>query len=219
MIVFAIIVLALPCLAQNITSDLKLIRVLPFESADEFQEFPGGFVGAAAGTVMIGEIPFDENGLSDGQGVTITTPPGAVELLVFPTFDAGQNILVIRASVQSTGDRAAIGLAALDGSFDGSLGTNIPADSGIYKDGYQRMVLLYNPPGTTVTPVFQVANLHGENDVSVYLDNLEVFLIPEGVQIPSDLFFGANVVDQTNTPTPARTSTPTSTRHAQPHAG
>ncbi|HPO09618.1 MAG TPA: hypothetical protein PLZ55_13175, partial [bacterium] len=185
-----IAVAGLPCMAQNIDFGLIPDRVFPFESPDEFQRFPGGFVNANAGNVILGAIPSDPNGLSDGNGAEIVTATGAIETFVFPTLEVGENIVVMRVSVQSTGDGAAIGLAALDGSMDGSIGTNVPANSGIYRDRYRRMVLVYDPPGTTVTPVIQVANVPGLHDLSVYLDNLEIYSIPKGVQIPSDFLYG-----------------------------
>ncbi|MFH1742043.1 MAG: formylglycine-generating enzyme family protein, partial [bacterium] len=192
-ILLAMALLALPCVAQDVGSELEPTWVFPFESTNEFQEFPGGFVNAFAGTLGLGEIPSDASGLSDGRGATIGTAPGAIELLLFPTLEVGENIVVMRVSVQSTGDGAAIGLAALDGSMDGSIGTNIPANSRMYKDAYQQMVLLYDPPGTAVIPVIQVANMPGQQNLSVYIDNLEIFSIPRGIQIPSDLLYGADV--------------------------
>ncbi len=123
----------------------------------------------------------------------------------------GEDIALIRASVQSTGDGASIALAALDGSMDGSIATNIPANSGMYKDAYQRIVLLYNTPGESIVPVFQVANF-GEWELSVYLDNLEVFLIPRDTNISSNLLYGEDRVTPIPTiPSPVNTPTPSPT--------
>ena len=60
--------------------------------------------------------------------------------------DVGDNMVLLRASVRSTNGGAAIALAALDGSMDGSIATNQPANSDIYVDNYQRMTLVYDPP-------------------------------------------------------------------------
>jgi hypothetical protein len=118
------------------------------------------------------------------------TNPGQLELLVFPTLDIGDNVALIRLSVQSIGAGAALGLGALDGSNDGSIGTNIPANSGIFEDGYHRMVLLYDPPGNTIVPLFQVANLPGTENVLIYVDNLEIFLLPKEGCVPNSLLYG-----------------------------
>ncbi|HPO10252.1 MAG TPA: hypothetical protein PLZ55_16380 [bacterium] len=80
--------------------------------------------------------------------------------------------------------------AALDGSMDGSTATNIPANSGIFADGYHRMVLLYEPPGESIVPVVQVANLPGTENVLIYLDNLEVYLLPKEGCVPNGLLYG-----------------------------
>jgi len=165
-------------------------HVFTFDSAEEFQRYPGGFIGAQAGNVSLKKITVNSNSFTDGQGVTISTSPGQVELMVFPTLDVGENVALIRLSIHSIGAGAAVGLGALDGSNDGSIGTNIPANSGIFADGYHRMVLLYDPPGTSIVPVFQVANLPGTEIVFIYIDNLEIFLIPEDANIPGRLLHG-----------------------------
>jgi len=41
------------------------------------------------------------------------------------------------------------------------------------------MVLVYDPPGNTFAPVFQVANTGNLLPVTVYLDNIEIFLLPK----------------------------------------
>jgi hypothetical protein len=92
-----------PCVAQEIASELTPTRVFTLDTAGEFVEYPGGFAGAPAGRVVVGRIPSDATGLSDGVGATITVAPGGVELLLFPTLEVGTNVALIRASVQSTG--------------------------------------------------------------------------------------------------------------------
>ncbi len=161
-----------------------------FDSAQEFQRYPGGFVGAQNGNVFLGSIPDGSDGFTDRQGVVISTNPGQLELLVFPTLDIGENTALIRLSVQSIGAGAAVGLGALDGSNDGSIATNIPANSGIFADGYHCLVLLYDPPGTSIVPVVQVANLPGTENVLLYIDNLEIFLLPKDGCVPNSLLYG-----------------------------
>ena len=52
------------------------------------------------------------------------------------------------------------------------------------------MVLLYDPPGESIVPVVQVANLPGTENVLIHVDNLEVFLIPEDTNVPGRLLHG-----------------------------
>jgi len=165
-------------------------RLFTFNSAEEFQRYPGGFISALAGNVFLGGIPTDSGELTDGKGAMIVTSPGQLELLVFPMLDIGENVALIRLSVHSVGAGAAVGLGALDGSSDGSIATNIPANSDIFEDGYHRMVLLYDPPGESIVPVFQVANLPGTENVLIYVDNLEIYLLPKEGCVPNSLLYG-----------------------------
>ncbi len=213
MFFLGVLVVVLPCASQDSGVLLTPEQVYTFDSMDELTEYPGGFDGAEAGSVAVGEIPADADGLSDGQGATISVASGQVELLLFPTLDVGDNVALMRVSVQSTGPGAAVALAALDGSMDGSIATNIPANSGIFQDAYRRLVLVYETPGTSVIPVIQVANTAGEQQVSIYVDNLEVLLIPRGESMPTDLLYGGEAekpVIPTPTPVPP-TPTPTNT--------
>ncbi|MFH1743288.1 MAG: hypothetical protein ABIH23_30145 [bacterium] len=138
----------------------------------------------------MGGIPTDSGEFTDGQGAMIIASPGQLELLMFPTLDVGENTVLIRLSVHSIGAGAAIGLAVLDGSWDGSIATNIPANSSIFEDGYHRMVLLYDPPGESIVPVLQVANLSGTENVLIYIDNLEIYLLPKDGCVPNHLLYG-----------------------------
>ena len=152
-------------------------KTYKLDSESEFTRMSGGFMNAQAGSVEVGSIPAME-GFSDGKGVTLTAGKGQVELLMFPTMDVGDNMIMLRASVQSNNGGAALALAALDGGMDGSIATNQPANSNVYFDKYQRMVVVYDPPGNTIVPIFQLANLSNLIPVTVYLDNIEIFLLP-----------------------------------------
>jgi hypothetical protein len=164
---------------------LQPLRVFPMESTSEFTEIPGGFSNppAPGGTVTIGEIP-KQGGMTDGGGASIVTQPGQLGFLMFPSIDVGKNTVLIRASVRSNGPGAAVALAVLDGSLDGSIATNIPSNSALFQDQYQRMVLLYDPPGSSIVPVFQVSNLQGTQTIQVHLDNYEIYLIPRRERFP-----------------------------------
>jgi len=162
-------------------------RTYRFDGLEDIAIFPGGFINAPGGTVRIGAIPVS-GGYSDGMGAIIEVDPGEVLLLGFPTIDLGNNMALIRAAVRSTEGGAEVGLAALDGAMDGSIATNIPWESGLLRNEYQYRVLLYDPPGSSVSPVFQVANVNGTRAVSVYLDNLEIYVLSREESVSGWLF-------------------------------
>ncbi len=189
-VVFATVTLLFcPCGAQHAKEGLAPFRVFQLDSVDEFVEYPGGFDALPAGNMQIGPIPMGNSALSDGYGVTIATEPEQVGLLVFPTILSGTRKILIRAAVRSNGPGASIGLAALDASMDGSIATNIRTDSAQLERKYKRIVLVYKAPSGSCVPAFQVANLGTANSVSVYLDNVEIYLLPRGTEIQTDLLF------------------------------
>jgi len=149
----------------------------PLESEDEYTRLPGGFGGLPSGQIKIGLIPA-KPGFSNGFGAEITTQPGQVEMMLFPKFQVGDNVLLLRVSFQASAPGAALALAALDGSQDGSVATNIPDNSEIFLDDYKRSVLIYDPPTNEVNPIIQVSNVGNSEEVTVYVDNLEVYLLP-----------------------------------------
>lgn len=169
--------------------NLEPIKKYKIDAETEFTRLSGGFIEppAQGGDVFIGEIPREDSDRTDGHGAMIITSPGELELLMFPTIEVGDNVVLIRVFVHSSGGDATIALACLDGSMDGSIATNIPANSHIFQDRYHRMFVLFDPPGNSVTPVFQVSNLNGDQTLVVYMDNLEIYSLPKGVGIPSNI--------------------------------
>lgn len=191
---------------------LTLLRRFELGSADEFTEVPGGFLDDPAGTVSAGAITPGDVEYTDGTGVSVTTRPGEVSLLLFPSLPTDGRVLLIRASVRSTGPGAAIALAAADGAFDGSLATNIVADSGGFRAGYRKMAMIYAAPGGAAAPIFQSANTAGAGDVTVYLDKLEVYAIHPNSFMSTGILYGGPA-ETVPVPTPTATSgvTPTPT--------
>lgn len=163
-------------------------------SSNEYTEIPGGFdvnpeTGEAAypgGDASAGQIPADQNRVSDEQGVTISAEPGQVHLLTFPTVSAEGPVL-LRAKVRSTGPGAQVGLAALDSSLNGSIAANIPADSSIYQTEDSIISVLIEAPNGGIVPVIQLANLPGETGVSLHVDEVEVYRLADTGAFPLDL--------------------------------
>jgi hypothetical protein len=129
---------------------------------------------------LISAIPTDNAfpGATNGRGVNVTLNPGNAVLLMGPYVNVeGGYPALLRVSVRSTGGGASIALAAMDGSFDGSVATNIPADSKIFNGAYKRMVMVYKAPSNGIVPLLQaVAGASQSGPVTVYFDNFE--LIP-----------------------------------------
>lgn len=153
----------------------------PLDSAAEFSPVPGGFDSFPAGKITVGLFPEEvgpfPTAYTDGQGVVFDMARGQVYLLMFPTIKVGDNTVLIRASVRATAPGSAIALAVLDPS-DNSVGTNIPNNSQIFMNEFKRMVITFDPPGDLVAPIFQVSNVGNIEPVTVYMDNIEVILLP-----------------------------------------
>jgi len=100
-------------------------------------------------------------------------------LLLLPTLEVGDHMVIMRVSVKASGAGSQIALAAMDGSWDGSIATFVPANSANYMDEYKRMVLVMDPPGTTIMPILQVFNNQGHVAEQVFFDRLELYLVPK----------------------------------------
>jgi hypothetical protein len=157
----------------------------PLEVETEIERISGGLMEPPypGGDVYFGEIPSGE----DGLGAMFILAPGQVELFKFPTLELGPYPVFVRASVFASAGGASIGLAALDGQLDGSIATNIPADSSIYKDRYHWIYLLYKAPGNSIVPIFQVSNLNANQPIVIYLDTLEVYVLDGEKGVPCEL--------------------------------
>jgi hypothetical protein len=151
--------------------------IITLDNEEDYTRIPGGFLGYSPGSTEIGTIP-EVEGYSDGRGLIITAAPNQVETILCPTFDVSDYKVLIRVTIQATAPGAEVALAALDGSMDGSIGTNIPANSEILLDGYHQMTLSYEPTSGSVVPVIQLANLNNTEPVTIYVDNIEIIMLP-----------------------------------------
>lgn len=174
--------------APDPIADLQPYRTFNIQSPEEFIAIPGGYDGFPSGKVSVDTLPANLYSITDGKGAVLTAAPGQVILLQFPQVDVRDSVIVLRALVGSNGPGAAVALAALDGSLNGSIAANIPANSALFKNQYQWMTLLYDPPHNSLVPIVQLANTNGAQSVSLYLDAIEVYLLPNDASIPSSLF-------------------------------
>lgn len=161
----------------------------PFLGNEEFAvqlPFSGAFV---LGQNSIGTIPTDNAfaGATNGRGLITNVNVGEAVTYIGPfrQVDPGVPVL-LRVSARATGPGATLAIAALDGSFDGSVATNIPANSQLFVGAYKRFVLLYKPPTHSIIPILQVTNTAGPGPVTVYFDNFEMIPLPSGTLIPAD---------------------------------
>lgn len=149
---------------------------------------PGGFTDAETG-IMIPEfnlravIPSS----TDNTGYELIVNPGQV-VLIHPMepVDSGGSPVLLRLTARSVTDNGALALVALQGSvasgegLDGSVATNIPADTNRIMDSEGRIMLLYQPgTETRFTPVIQLASTSDEIHETVFVDKLEIIKLDD----------------------------------------
>jgi hypothetical protein len=168
----------------------ELIHTDSLAGAPNFTEVPGGFSTNPVypgGELTTGDIVFDSDRTTDGQGVTIKASPGQVHLITFPSIEVGDAVALIRAKIRTSASGAQVALAALDASLDGSISADIPADSAIFQDSDHVMTIIYDPSTSALVPIIQLANLPGQQDVELYIDTLEIYTLPSQGGIPGQL--------------------------------
>ena len=169
---------------------LQAVMVNEFDKStlqeNGWAEIPGGFDGAAAGSISIetalaSKIPSSK----DGKGLLFTVKPGQVAFAYSqqPVATGGKPLL-LRLTMRATSSGASVALAALRGSIanpvllDGSIGMNFPKSTKTMVDRVYQLVLLYEPDqGNEIDPVIQVASNSKSETVLVYIDKLEIYSI------------------------------------------
>lgn len=175
----------------NGQTDDSLLKVYEFNQAEfinNWKFIPGGFTGAETG-VLVPEFNLRRviPSSSDNVGLTIIVNPGQVALIhTNETVDSGGSPVLFRLTARSVSDNGALALAALQGSLingdglDGSIATNIPADTNRIMDSEGRILLLYQPGSETkFTPVIQLASTSNDFHETVFLDRLEIFKLDD----------------------------------------
>lgn len=135
------------------------------------------------GTALLTSIPTDTSfpGATNGTGLKVNLQPGQAIMIWNPSPIAvsDQSPLLFRVTARSSGPGAAVALAALDGSFNGSVATNQSTDSAILSTGYKRLTMLYKPPSNQVVPILQVTAT-GNQTVEIVFDNFEIYPVKAG---------------------------------------
>ncbi|MBI1387350.1 MAG: hypothetical protein GC154_02750 [bacterium] len=173
-------------------------KAFSLNDAVQYTEVPGGFTinpdtGEklyGAGITEQGPILYNESRPSDGLGVSIMAGPGEVQLLTLPTVQTGAATALIRAKIRTSDAGSAPALAALDASLNGTIAADIPANSGIFSPADGTLSVILNAPSGAVVPVVQLANLTGGGNVILYVDEVEVYLLPNSGGVPASVAGG-----------------------------
>ncbi|GEM_PF-3817910 len=194
-----------PAVIQTPTIPSAIQSLITYEfdqaslAANGWSAIPGGFTGAAAGTIS--PIAFFGSPIpssKDNKGLGITVQPGQVAFAyaLMPINTGGKPIL-LRLTARSDNANAAIAIAALKGSMtatDTSIATHIPATAASFVDEERTLVLLYEPDsGELITPIIQVAATGAERTVNVLVDRLEAYVIESTIAYPGRYFYGGSV--------------------------
>ncbi|HOL96702.1 MAG TPA: formylglycine-generating enzyme family protein [bacterium] len=212
--ILALFVSGMDIQAQTFSPLLTYEFDKPTLAENGWQEPTGGFSGQPAGSAALIDFPprlmpssFDQKGLA------VTVQPGQVAFLypLSPVDTVGEPVM-LRLTVLANSPNAAVALATLRGNLndgtglDGSIATHIPATAASFVDEERRIVLVYEPDsGNLITPVIQVAATGQDENVTVYVDKLDLLKLTgeEYGHLPYPL--------PTPTPTPTLVPTPTST--------
>ncbi|MDX9753853.1 MAG: hypothetical protein RBU29_07825, partial [bacterium] len=166
-------------------------------------EFPGGFDSYPGGESALGEIPKTANEeISNGRGLIFTCDPGENQLILgFPPIEVGPYPVLIKCYVQTSSPEGQFAIAALDGTFNGSIATLIPNDSATLTGQYQQACLLYQPTdSTTVAPALQLfVPSTATGSVTAYVDNLQVIPIRPTDQLEAS-FVSRTILDRKSMP-------------------
>lgn len=141
----------------------------------------------------IGDIPTDSafQGATDGRGLHIIVEPGqAVTLMATEAVNTFNLPVLLRVTVRADSDGAQVALAGMDAVGAGSVASFIPINSSSFLNQYRRLQFLYNADSDDILPIIQVVHRSG-GSVNVYLDNFEVYAIPDGTMVSAE-FLGSD---------------------------
>jgi cytochrome c len=140
-------------------------------------EIQGASLGSLpAANVTFGDIPteFAFEGATDGQGAIINADPGEGVKIFFNSIETSRAAFV-RCSIRASHASTAITLTSIDQGPDVFVATNSPTIATSFVNRYRRMVLLYAPPSTGFRPMLEIINQSDTDNLTVYLDNVEIY--------------------------------------------
>ncbi len=170
-------------------SPLEVTRRFDFEqdslAGEGFTPVPGGFQGWSPGRVHIGENT--ESGLSSDfrKGAFLQCGPGEVMLLVSQPVLVGKNPVFVRITVKAGSPFGQFAIAVLDGDYNGSIATWIPANTRHLEATMHQITCLYEPVNSdTIVIVVQLFTPGDvQQTVEMYIDNIEILPFEGGIPI------------------------------------
>ena len=160
-------------------------------------EIPGGFGGATPGFILAnfgfpsGEFPSS----LDQRGAAIVAKPGSVTfLLTQEGINTGGRPALIRCKLKCNEPNASIAVGALKGvvmqglDVDGTIGYSLITSAASFVDKEGQITAVFRPDsGEMINPFIQVAGSDG-NDVTAWIDRVDVFILEPGMAYPGELF-------------------------------
>ena len=178
---------SVPTSTSNVSNNLIPYAVYEFDhptlNANGWAEIPGGFINAQPGLVIpIGFLGNPIPSSQDQTGLQITVKPNEVATIYLTEAIHTQGLpILLRMNARANASQASIALVALKGDLtsdqvDGSIATNIPSTTANMIDEERQLVLIYEPDtGEMITPLIQVAATGLTENVTAFVDRLEVF--------------------------------------------
>ncbi len=172
-----------------------------------------GFGSIPEAELTLGDIPADNafEGATDGIGAIIDADPGEGLMIFGPVIETNK-IALIRCVVRTNSTNANVGIATIDQGPDEYVATNIPNNSDGFLDQYKRISIFFIPPSSGLRPLVQIMN-NGEQPITAYVDNFEIFLLEPDEYYNSRFLDGDNsdpdVISISPTEPPLDEQTPT----------
>ena len=143
-----------------------------------FQVRGPGFDAYPKADIVFGAVPTDNafSDATDGRGVTVTCDPGEGIMLVGDAVHT-TNAALVRCSVRTNAPHAAVTIAALDAGENQFISTNSPGNGDFFVGRYKRISCFFVPPSTGFRPILQALNTSESQPLTLYIDNLDVFLL------------------------------------------
>ena len=148
-------------------------------------ELPGGFASEPSAEIERVSLDGMVSSSMDQEGLSVSIDPGEVGFLYAQNAIISDTPVLMRLTLQATSPDAMLFLLALKGDFaageaEGSLAIDNPVTSRAFMNKEGALIVVYQPDGGNVfTPLIQVANPTGDEEVTVYIDRMEVYSIDE----------------------------------------
>ena len=212
-------------LFATIATALEPTLLIDF-SGDTAEENQLTIMGAAFGeypaaAVTFGVIPtdYDFKEATDGRGAIINANPGEGVMILGQIIET-DNAAVIRCNIRTSNANASVILASIGQDSSQFISTITPNNGAFFQDKYKRLSDFHIPPSTGFQPLIQIINTSTTENLTVFMDNLEIFTLDPDKYYSAKFLDGdesdpeiisMSLVEPTPTTIPTSTHTPTST--------